>query len=118
MRLLVLPNDPDQNRISFDRQFGEWWRARGPGRNRGGPFGLEARPTAWATVWHAPADTGWDAYLALRRLGALDVGVSRPVASPWNTTLVFRLIPIVRRCLIALQDIRSDRGTSNDQRPV
>jgi hypothetical protein len=107
MRLLVLPSDPDQNRIAFDRQFGEWWRREAPGRNRGAPFGLEVRPTAWATVWYAAANTGWDAYLALRRSGALDVGVGRPVASLWNQTEVFRLIPIVGRCLIALQTYAS-----------
>ena len=80
VRLLVVPSDPQATIDPFDDEFWAWLQSHIPHRSNITPFGSQASATPWgASYSDSPRGDGvWSSYLALRRNGALDVGIGRP----------------------------------------
>ena len=78
-RLLLLPEDPDREVVSFDPEFWERLtdlRTIQLGDSGSARFGDREIPTAYAAAlvdWYGGAE-GWNHYLAVHRNGAVEVG--------------------------------------------
>lgn len=100
VRLLILPADPEAHRVEFDEDFVTWWM---------GEFTdpVTGRPMAWGTSYRPSATTaargdesGTDdfyRYIAIRRDGGLDVGLSNEGGWRNDKFAEFRLVTIVGR---------------------
>jgi hypothetical protein len=93
-RLLVLPDDPEANRITFDGVFWEFWM-----RNHTPPFdaklnwGHEKTPTLRAALRGETRDGQWTRLIAAHRHGGLEVIAPHAWDGPRGR--VFQLIPMV-----------------------
>jgi hypothetical protein len=106
VRLLVLPADPEVNRIEFDEALWEWWKGTRQSPFEGSPidWGNFLLPTSSAAVrCVSVTEEKWDSYLALSRYGGLDMGLGRDGAAERDGVRVFWLVRTVGRLWAALQ---------------
>lgn len=93
-RIVTLPGDPFDTRLSFDDGFRAWWE-----RDRPAPFEVRIGwnhhvPTLDAAVWVERGSQGWNSYLALHRHGGIEIG-SNDTYTLRSGSRAFRLIRIV-----------------------
>lgn len=105
VRLLVLPDDPEADLISFDNDLWNWWleNRESPATQRQTQWGLRYEPTPTAAVRYdqGPGEL-WEDYLALHRHGGLEMELGRHATYSWDERRAFRLIHIVGRIWTAL----------------
>lgn len=100
VRLLVLPPDPEDVRVSFDEDFWAWWREERRDPSSGctmnwWPFD---EPTSSAAVSFVTRREGvWDSYLALHRNGGLETELGRECTYQVGGRRAFRLLFIIER---------------------
>jgi hypothetical protein len=110
VRLLAIPSDPEATIDPFDDEYWSWLQSHIPSRNAITPFGSQVMATPWGAAYSdSPRGDGvWSSYLALRRNGALDVGVGAPSMfardrARGQTVRGFRLLATVGRISSALE---------------
>ena len=106
VRILLLPDDPEEIRVVFDDSFWQWWRGDHPDPTSNQParWGNYSQPTSDAAVRSSLIMPGqkWRNYLAIHRSGAIEAELGRyggAIANAQRGTggqiLVFRLVTIV-----------------------
>jgi hypothetical protein len=104
VQALLLPADPEQDALSFDEEFWEWFQGEQDTTvdGRGVRFGYQKRPTAHAAVFvddHG-RDGAWRRFLGIHRSGAVEMGLGSSGGREYQddqgeTVRIFALTSIV-----------------------
>lgn len=104
VQTVLLPADPEQDAVSFDEEFWEWFHAEQDTtvEGRGVRFGYQKRPTAQAAVVFDDRgrDGAWRRFLGIHRSGAVELGLGTSGAREYQddqgeTVRIFALASIV-----------------------
>lgn len=84
VRFLILPGDPEDERLALDDSFWEWFTGDlpDPGSGRPAAWGSRNRPTSGTALRYQPYGSDeFLRYLAVHRSGALEMGLTRDAGS-------------------------------------